>query len=214
MKILMNSVLLLCLLPAIAVAQQPPNVGLPAKIELLAEQLEATNEQVLRLREELAQTQSELAALQQNTVLQLDDIVAFRYDADGLPTVVVSGVNLQVVNGSHMTGAVNGVGNVILGYNERGSTAASHDGSHNLVLGDEQAYPATGQLVTDSMAGEDLTIQANERVILRSGQALQVMEKDGSISLSGKDVLITGSGEIEIKASGDLVLKGATIQQN
>jgi type VI secretion system secreted protein VgrG len=40
------------------------------------------------------------------------------------------------------------------------------------------------------------------------------MKKDGSISLKGKDIVITGSGKITMKASSDMVLKGSKISQN
>jgi type VI secretion system secreted protein VgrG len=40
------------------------------------------------------------------------------------------------------------------------------------------------------------------------------MKKDGSISLKGKDIVITGSGKITVKASGDMTLKGSKIGAN
>ncbi len=40
------------------------------------------------------------------------------------------------------------------------------------------------------------------------------MKKDGTIIIKGKDITIAGSGKVNIKASGDLVLKGSKVSQN
>ena len=40
------------------------------------------------------------------------------------------------------------------------------------------------------------------------------MKKDGTILIKGKDITVTGSGKITVKASGDIVMKGSTIKQN
>src|SRR5215813_12852098 len=50
--------------------------------------------------------------------------------------VVISGANLRIVNGLGCTGTTNGLGNVIVGYNEARSPGATPDdrtGSHNVV---------------------------------------------------------------------------------
>ena len=40
------------------------------------------------------------------------------------------------------------------------------------------------------------------------------MKKDGTIILDGKDITLNGSGKITVKASGDVVVKGAKIVEN
>lgn len=63
------------------------------------------------------------------------------------PTVRFEGVNLQVVNGSGLTeGSINGVGNLIVGYNES-LGFAKHTGSHNLIVGDNHSYSSFGGIV-------------------------------------------------------------------
>jgi len=58
-----------------------------------------------------------------------------------------SGMNVQVVDGSGDTfGAVNGLGNLILGYNEN-TVSALRTGSHNLVVGDNHEYTSFAGLV-------------------------------------------------------------------
>lgn len=66
------------------------------------------------------------------------------------PTVRFSGVNVQVVNGSGSTdGAVNGLGNLIVGYNElRGAGGTNvRIGSHNLIVGSLNNYSSFGGFV-------------------------------------------------------------------
>ena len=61
-------------------------------------------------------------------------------------TYVLSGYNLQIVSGSGGTdGAINGTGNLIVGYNE--TSGQERTGSHNLVLGSGNTYSSYGGLV-------------------------------------------------------------------
>jgi len=41
-----------------------------------------------------------------------------------------------------------------------------------------------------------------------------VMTKDGNITVEGADITVKGSGKITLKASGDVVVKGAKIIEN
>lgn len=50
--------------------------------------------------------------------------------------------------------------------------------------------------------------------LIKVGDASVLMRKDGTIELRGKDVAIRASGQIEIKAGRDLVLKGSNIREN
>ena len=61
-------------------------------------------------------------------------------------TVLISGANLQVVSGSGETAeAVNGTGNIIIGYDEDSGNDKS--GSHNLVVGSGHTYSSYGGIV-------------------------------------------------------------------
>jgi hypothetical protein len=80
---------------------------------------------------------------------------------DGYPVVRFTGVNLQVVDGSGFTGGeVNGVGNLIVGYNENYRDVPDEDfvnvrtGSHNLVIGRYHNYSSWSGLV----AGDSNTL--------------------------------------------------------
>lgn len=77
------------------------------------------------------------------------------------PTVRFEGVNVQIVSGSGDTqGQVNGVGNLIIGYNEPlGPT--THIGSHNLIVGEGHSYSSFGGMVigqANTISGQFATI--------------------------------------------------------
>lgn len=64
--------------------------------------------------------------------------------------LVFKGVNVQVVNGTGTTnGAVNGLGNLIVGYNQPrdGADEIERTGSHNIIVGDGHDYKSYGGLV-------------------------------------------------------------------
>lgn len=66
---------------------------------------------------------------------------------DGKPTITFTGVNVQVVSGSGSTsGAVNGEGNVIVGYAEDTSGHAQ-TGSNDLIVGSENGWTGYGELI-------------------------------------------------------------------
>jgi hypothetical protein len=65
----------------------------------------------------------------------------------GKPTIRFSGVNVQVVNGEGTTASLNGEGNVVIGYDET-EKGPLQTGSHNLVLGEENAFTSSGGIVS------------------------------------------------------------------
>jgi hypothetical protein len=65
----------------------------------------------------------------------------------GKPTVVLSTVNLQIISGSGSTaGAVNGEGNLVIGYGENAGNRP-RTGSHNLIVGTENGWTSFGGIV-------------------------------------------------------------------
>ena len=123
----------------------------------------------------IATLQSNMSAVQANTVLDLDEVLELTIDPrTGQSTARFSGVNVQVVNGEGTTPTRNGVGNLIIGYNEdpgqrqfcslgeynanyttcvsNGGTWAANQrsGSHNLILGNRHSYTGFGGLVAGS----------------------------------------------------------------
>jgi hypothetical protein len=71
-----------------------------------------------------------------------------RIDSSGRPLMEVAGANLRLVNGTGTTASANGLGNLIVGYNEiRQGEENIRTGSHNVVVGREHNYSRFGGLV-------------------------------------------------------------------
>jgi len=70
------------------------------------------------------------------------------------PHVIFSGANVHVRNGRGQTATTNGLGNLIVGYDEPGWNLSARTGSHNIVVGELHGYVSYGGLV----AGFDNTI--------------------------------------------------------
>jgi hypothetical protein len=61
--------------------------------------------------------------------------------------ITFSGVNVHVVNGTGATYTANGLGNLIVGYNELRGSGDERIGSHNIVTGAKQNYSSWGGLI-------------------------------------------------------------------
>jgi len=82
-------------------------------------------------------------------------------------------------------------------------------------------HNAVGQSRDTSVGKDDsltvakkLTIDAGEEITIKTGKASIHMKKDGTIEISGKDIKVEGSGEINVKASKNITMKGQKILQN
>lgn len=65
-----------------------------------------------------------------------------------------------------------------------------------------------------TQVGKKFYLEAGDEITLKTGKASITMKKDGTIQIKGKDITIIGSGKINAKASGDMVLKGSKIAEN
>ena len=73
-----------------------------------------------------------------------------QYITGGPNEVVITKANLRIVNGLGETGTTNGLGNLIVGYNELRSfpeNPSVHTGSHNVVVGRRNNFSSFGGLV-------------------------------------------------------------------
>ena len=126
-------------------------------------------------RPSIANLQARIADLEANNVPNLVGYLAMDLSDPGKPTLRVAGANLQIVNGLGSTDTVNGVGNLILGYDESrgsgdfycslgqytnettcttngGTWSTNHkSGSHNAVIGAQQNYSRYGGLVAGAV---------------------------------------------------------------
>src|SRR5262249_15396322 len=124
------------LVPTLVWADKPADRGgIPGRIAALEATVAALTNRVATLESELVAAnavsealQRDLDAVKNNSVLALDGKVTLGdSEGDGLPEVVFTGVNVKIVNGlgpAHtleeaLTGVENGLGNLIIGYNER-----------------------------------------------------------------------------------------------
>jgi type VI secretion system secreted protein VgrG len=62
--------------------------------------------------------------------------------------------------------------------------------------------------------GKKLAINAGEAVEIVVGSARLTMNQDGTITLKGNNITLSGDGDITIKASGNVVIKGSKVTQN
>jgi hypothetical protein len=67
--------------------------------------------------------------------------------AGGRPEVVITGANLRLVNGQRATATANGLGNLLVGYNEPREGENVRTGSHNVVVGQGHNFSSFGGLV-------------------------------------------------------------------
>jgi trimeric autotransporter adhesin len=133
-SILLVLVLALLIPVAAFAGQKPPASDLQAQINALATRVSALEAQVNTLQTTLA------------NVIALAPYVTVTTDARG-PLARFSGLNMQLVNGDGTTNTVNGLGNLIVGYDTPHPDASDKSGSHYLIVGDEHNYTAYGGLV-------------------------------------------------------------------
>jgi uncharacterized coiled-coil protein SlyX len=149
--------------------------ALEAAVADLQSTVESLQDQIASLQTDLAQQASDLTVVSGNPVLNLDPYINVTSDERG-PLIILTGINLQIVNGQDQGGTetINGLGNLIIGYDEENSVntinfqhcsdgnfkdqeicesngaswSNSHkSGSHNIVLGAENSYSSFGGLV-------------------------------------------------------------------
>jgi type VI secretion system secreted protein VgrG len=104
--------------------------------------------------------------------------------------------------------------------NVGGDESVSIGGDQQVTVGNDRSV-AVGDDFTLSVGkngslnfGKELFISAGDSISLSCGSASIVLKKDGTITLKGKDITLQGSGKINAKASGDVVLKGSSVKSN
>lgn len=132
-----------------------------AEIAALAAQLGTVQSDVAALQSQNATQQNQITTLQNQNAAQQTEITALqtllagvtRLDVFGKDTIRFSGMNVQVVDGTGttVTNPGNGLGNLVVGYNEKDVVDDSREGSHNLVVGRFHSYSSYGGL----LAGEN-----------------------------------------------------------
>ncbi len=148
------------------------DMSLPSILEQLAGLLVAQQEQIASLEEQLLGQEQAIASLA--PLLSLVPVA--ERSSFGQDTWNLSGLNVRLDNGAGTTyGASNGLGNLILGYNE--SEGGHRDaegnfmdgevrvGSHNLVVGAGHTYGSNGSLLggyNNSLFGQGSAILSGQ----------------------------------------------------
>jgi hypothetical protein len=140
--------------------------------------------------------------------------------SDGFPELVITGANLRLVNGLGRTGCQtpdgpdipncpNGLGNLIVGYNELRAPLADdpvptdlRTGSHNLIVGTENNYSSTGGLIAGrrneisgllAVVGGGQGNLASGEISTVSAGVLNTASNNGSTVSGGQFNFATGS---------------------
>lgn len=120
----------------------------------------------------------------------------------------VVGVNESVNVGAAQEVTVGGARVVSVGLNQDTNIGKNF----TLGVGDDRS--ATVGKNDSLQVGKKLLIDAGDEITIKTGKASITMKKDGTISISGKDISVKGSGKIDVKASKDITMKGKKILQN
>ena len=188
--------------------------------------LQAENEEFAKTNDDLLLRVQELEAF----IVELRAVMSLQDDNQGNPAVVFSGVNVQINNGQGATESINGLGNLIVGYDEPTQitdavcsdgqfeseadclannetfSAIHKSGSHNVIVGQEHNYSRSGALI----AGFQNTVNADNSSVTgglgnrASGNRSSVSGGERNIasgSTSGPESSISGGAQGN--ASGD-----------
>lgn len=188
----------------------------------------ATNQQLATLQTDVTALGSAYMAGDSNLQLQIDGLSAVdvtvlenrvadveetllcvTYDVAKNDLIFV-GCNVHVRDGSGSTQSTTGLGNLIIGYNADSTTLFNRTGSHNLIIGDDQAYPGIGQLLTKDivssgdlsvLVGRDLeeTVNGSRRTILGLDSFIEV-GRDIQASV-GSNLLLGIAGNLGVNAN-------------
>lgn len=126
--------------------------------------------------------------------------------------IYINGANVHVTSGSGSTnGVVNGLGNIIIGYNEKRGTGDIRTGSHNLILGTNNNYNSYGGLIAGSynqISGIYATISGGFGNIANGDHSAIGGGHDNSAN--GMDSSISGGDTNVANTFGDSVAGGAS----
>jgi type VI secretion system secreted protein VgrG len=133
----------------------------------------------------------------------------------GLQAITVGAMRTKTVGASET---------VDIGANQSidvGANQSTNVGSKQTIdVGSDQSLTVGGGRTTsigkaDSLTvGKTLTVNAADEILIQTGSASIHMKKDGTITIQGKDITVKGSGEIDVKASKNVTMKGQKILQN
>jgi type VI secretion system secreted protein VgrG len=101
-----------------------------------------------------------------------------------------------------------------------GNRTVSVGGNESITIGGNRTESVGGNEVASIVGVQQLSVGkkfllvANDEIDLRVGSARLLMRKDGTIVLSGHNISIEATSKVNIKSSGNIVIKGSKIQEN
>jgi type VI secretion system secreted protein VgrG len=133
------------------------------------------------------------------------------------------GAAMAIDVGAAMSTNVGAVNSLIVGANN--SKTVGNDDSESVgggktvtIAKDLGETISGGHTVTvtkdHALKAKKISLEAEDEITIKTGDATISMKKDGTITIKGKDINIQGSGKINAKADGDMVLKGSKIGAN
>ena len=133
---------------------QLAQVGVGTRLEQVEERQDLVEAHTDDLSGELQSLRSDLGTLQDQTH-GVEDLLAYVEVDPVAHDIVVSGANLRLDNGSGDTDTANGLGNLVIGYDEDDDASEPREGSHNLVIGKENGYEGVASIVHGSWSVSD-----------------------------------------------------------
>ena len=101
-----------------------------------------------------------------------------------------------------------------------GNRAASVGANETITVGGNRTVSVGGNDVSSVVGVQQVTVgkkfllEAADEIDLRVGSARLLMRKDGTIILTGHNITIQATSKINIKSSGDVIIKGSKVVQN
>ena len=139
---------------------------LQAQINALQAQMGALQGQMATLQQAHMAQMATLQSLINGVAADIPDCMTTALGAGAVDDVIFKGCNVHVQNGHGGTDSSNGVGNLIIGYNEiGGSGSPARSGSHNVVIGPGHSYSSYGGLVTgwgNTVSGEYSSVSGGQ----------------------------------------------------
>lgn len=126
----------------------------------------------------------------------------------GAAQTISVGADQSVTVGAAQTTSIAGIQTVNIGADLSESIGGAHSES---VTGDRSASVGGGDTTS---VGKAFALTAADSISLTTGDASIVLQKNGTITISGKNITVNASGKISHIASGDMTLKGCKILQN
>lgn len=108
--------------------------------------------------------------------------------------LIFVGCNVHVRDGSGLTQGASGLGNLVVGYNLDTGGVLNRFGSHNVIIGDGQAYATSGHLLTRSLGSSNdmsVTIGADLSETV-AGNRSTAVGSDSSVSVGKNSNMTVG----------------------